>query len=110
VRILSAVPIAPAAWIIQVGGGLDPPDVRTEMESGRGLELIGRELPGQPPPFNLIFSSATLSAMAPVFRAEGVDGHCGSSGLERKISMRATLPALNRRAAAKLARRGRTVG
>jgi RND superfamily putative drug exporter len=67
---LSAVSIIPAIWMIQTGGNLDPPDVRTEMESGRGLELVGRELPGQPPSFTLIFSSATLSATAPAFRAE----------------------------------------
>ena len=70
VLILSAISIIPAAWMIQAGADLDPPDVRTEMESGRGLELIGRELPGQPPSFNLIFSSPTLSATAPAFRGE----------------------------------------
>jgi RND superfamily putative drug exporter len=70
VLILSALSLVPAAWMIQTGGELDPPDVRTETESGRGLELIGRELPGQPPSFSLIFSSPTLSAAAPAFRAE----------------------------------------
>ncbi len=70
VLILSALSLVPAAWTIQTGGELDPPDVRTETESGRGLELIGKELPGQPPSFSLIFSSPTLSATAPAFRAE----------------------------------------
>jgi hypothetical protein len=70
VLILSALSLVPAAWMIHTGGELDPPHVRTETESGRGLELIGRELPGQPPSFSLIFSSPTLSATAPAFRAE----------------------------------------
>ena len=70
VLILSAVSLVLAAWMIQKGGELDPPDVRAETESGRGLELIGRELPGQPPSFTLIFSSPTLSVTAPAFRAE----------------------------------------
>ena len=70
VLILSALSLVLAAWMIQKGGELDPPDVRAETESGRGLELIGRELPGQPPSFTLIFSSPTLSVTAPAFRAE----------------------------------------
>jgi RND superfamily putative drug exporter len=70
VLILSALSLVPAAWMIQTGGELDPPDVRIETESGHGLELIGRELPGQPPSFSLIFSSPTLSTTAPAFRAE----------------------------------------
>ncbi len=70
VLILSALSLVAAAWLIQTGGDLDPPDVRTETESGRGLRLIERELPAQPPSFSLIFSSSTLSATAPAFRAE----------------------------------------
>lgn len=70
VLILSALSLVAAAWMMLAGGHLDPPDIRTETESGRALDLIGRELPAQPPSFSLIFSSPTLSARAPAFRAE----------------------------------------
>jgi len=70
VLILSALSLIAAAWLMQTGAQLDPPDVRTDTESGRALQLIERELPGQPPSFSLIFSSPTLSAADPGFRAE----------------------------------------
>jgi RND superfamily putative drug exporter len=56
--------------VIVAGGRLDPPDVPAETESGRARRLIERDLPGQPPTFSLIFSSATLDARDPAFRAE----------------------------------------
>ena len=70
VLILSALSLIAAGWLIQMGGQLDPPDVRTDTEAGRALQLIERELPGQPPSFSLIFSSPTLSATHPGFGAE----------------------------------------
>jgi RND superfamily putative drug exporter len=67
---VSALSIIASLWMIFVGGQLDPPDVPAETESGRARRLIERELPGQPPSFGLIFSSATLPASDPAFRAE----------------------------------------
>jgi uncharacterized membrane protein YdfJ with MMPL/SSD domain len=70
VLILSALSLVAAACAIYAGGRLDPPDIPTETESGRALQLIAGELPAQPPSFNLIFSSPTLSATDPEFRSE----------------------------------------
>jgi putative drug exporter of the RND superfamily len=70
VLVLTALSLVAAAWVVHQGGQLDPPDVPTETESGRALQLIGKELPPQPPSFTLIFSSPTLSATDPQFRTE----------------------------------------
>ena len=70
ILILSALSLFPAGWMIHTGGELDPPDIRADTESGRGLRLIERELPAQPPFFTLIFSSPEISATAPGFRSE----------------------------------------
>jgi putative drug exporter of the RND superfamily len=70
ILILSALSLLPSAWMIHMGGELDPPDIRTNTESGRGRRLIETGLPAQPPSFTLIFSSSNLTATAPAFRAE----------------------------------------
>ena len=67
---LSALSLCASLWSIHVGGRLDPPAAPAETESGRARQLIEKELPGQPPSFGLIFSSQTLSARDPAFRAE----------------------------------------
>ena len=54
---LSLASLAPSLWLIAHGGRLAPTDVPTTTESGRALDLIGRELPGRPPSFSFIFSA-----------------------------------------------------
>ena len=70
VLVASALSLVVSVGVIVVGGRLDPPDVPAETESGRARRLIERDLPGQPPTFSLIFSSATLAARDPAFRSE----------------------------------------
>lgn len=67
---LSLATLAPSLWLIAHRGRLATTDVPTTTESGRALDLIGRELPGRPPSFSFIFSSPTLSAKDPAFRRE----------------------------------------
>jgi uncharacterized membrane protein YdfJ with MMPL/SSD domain len=67
---LSVATLAPSLWLIAHGGRLATADVPTTTESGRALDLIGRELPGRPPSFSFIFSSPTLRAKDPAFRRE----------------------------------------
>jgi putative drug exporter of the RND superfamily len=70
VLVVSALSLLVSVGVIVAGGRLDPPDVPAETESGRARRLIERELPGQPPTFSVVFSSATLAARDPAFRAE----------------------------------------
>ncbi len=70
VLILCLLSLAPSLWLIAHGGRLATTDVPTTTESGRALDLIGRELPGRPPSFSFIFSSPTRSANDPAFRRE----------------------------------------
>ena len=67
---LSLASVIPSLWLIAHGGRLATTDVPTTTESGRALDLIGRELPGRPPSFSFIFSSAALPAKDPAFRRE----------------------------------------
>jgi putative drug exporter of the RND superfamily len=67
---LSLASLIPSLWLIAHGGRLATVDVPTTTESGRALDLIGRELPGRPPSFSFIFSSPTRSARDPAFRRE----------------------------------------
>ncbi len=66
---LAILSIVPAGVLISRGGRLETGYIPTETEAGRTAALLARELPGAPPSFNLIFSSATLSATAPAFEA-----------------------------------------
>src|SRR6185436_15844817 len=68
--VLSLLSLVPSLWLIAHGGRLATTDVPTTTESGRALDLIGRELPGRPPSFSLIFSSDRLRASDPAFRRE----------------------------------------
>jgi len=70
VIVLSLLTLIPSVWLIFHGGRLATTDVPTTTEAGRALDLIGRELPGRPPSFSLIFSSPTRSAKDPAFRQE----------------------------------------
>lgn len=70
VIVLSLASLVPSLWLIAHGGRLATTDVPTTTESGRALDLIGRELPGRPPSFSLIFSSTTRFAREPAFRQE----------------------------------------
>jgi hypothetical protein len=70
VIVLALLSLLPSCWLIAHGGRLVTTDVPTTTESGRALDLIGRELPGRPPSFSLIFSSPTRSARDPAFRQE----------------------------------------
>ena len=67
---VSLLSVIPSLWLIAHGGRLATTDVPTTTESGRALDLIGRELPGRPPSFSLIFSSDRLAAKDPAFRRE----------------------------------------
>jgi len=66
----SALALLAAVPVILTRPPLDPPDIPAETESGRALRRIGGELAARPPAFTLIFSSATLSARDPAFRAK----------------------------------------
>jgi RND superfamily putative drug exporter len=68
--VLSLLSLAPSLWLIAHGGRLATTDVPTTTQSGRALDLIGRELPGRPPSFSLIFSSPVRLASDPAFRRE----------------------------------------
>ena len=70
VLVLCLLSLAPSLWLIARGGRLATTDVPTTTESGRALDLIGRELPGRPPSFSLIFASPRLSARDAAFRQE----------------------------------------
>lgn len=59
-----------SAAVIVMGGRLENPQIPETLESGRAMALMERELPGQPPSFTLIFSSSTMRATDPQFRAE----------------------------------------
>ena len=67
---LSLLSLVPSLWLIFHGGRLATTDIPTTTESGRALDLIGRELPGRPPSFSFIFSSPARSAQDPAFRQE----------------------------------------
>src|SRR6266481_6662398 len=71
---LSLASVIPSLWLIAHGGRLATTDVPTTTESGRALDLIGRELPGRPPSFSFIFSSATLPAKEPAAEMISRDG------------------------------------
>jgi len=74
---LSLASVIPSLWLIAHGGRLATTDVPTTTESGRALDLIGRELPGRPPP------SASSSA-APRSRRRIPHSGGRSSGRSRR--------------------------
>ena len=66
----SALVLLAAVPVILTRPPLDPPGIPAETESGRALRRIGQDLAARPPSFTLIFSSRTLSARDPAFRAK----------------------------------------
>jgi RND superfamily putative drug exporter len=69
VLLLSALTLAPSAWLVLRGGTFDNNPVPRFTDSGRAIELIERELPKRPPSFGLILSSASLPTTDPAFQA-----------------------------------------
>ena len=69
VLLLSLVPLAPAAWLLRTETALEPTVRPPSIEAVRAVELMDRELPGQPPTIGFIFSHATLRVSDPPFRA-----------------------------------------
>ena len=67
---LSLASLAPSLWLIAHGGRLATTDVPTTTESGRALDLIGRELPGPPAVLQLHLQQPHPSAQDPAFRRE----------------------------------------
>jgi RND superfamily putative drug exporter len=68
VILLSLAPLAPAAWLVGHNHDLEATVRPPAIEAVRAVELMDRELPGQPPTIGLIFSHATLRADDPPFR------------------------------------------
>jgi putative drug exporter of the RND superfamily len=62
--------LAASGGVILGGGRLENPQIPETLESGRAVALMDRELPRRPPSFGLVFSSPTLRATDPRFRAE----------------------------------------
>ncbi len=70
ILILSGCSLAAAVWALNHGGQFETVFIPSDAESGRAFTLMQRELPANPPSFGLIFSSRTLRATDPAFRAE----------------------------------------
>ena len=69
VLLLSLVPLAPAAWLLRAETALEPTVRPPSIEAVRAVELMDRELPGQPPTISFIFGHASLRVTDPPFRA-----------------------------------------
>ena len=67
---LSALSLAPALVVVAKGARLEARTTLATTESGRAVDLMGRQLPDQPVSFDLILSSGSLRATDPAFRAE----------------------------------------
>ncbi len=67
---LSVVSLAPAIVILAQGAMLEAGTRLATTQSGRAVELMARQLPGQPISFELILSSPTLRATERAFRQE----------------------------------------
>jgi uncharacterized membrane protein YdfJ with MMPL/SSD domain len=65
---LSLVPLAPAAWLVRADHELEPTVRPPAIEAVRAVELMDRELPGQPPTIGFIFSHPSLTVADPAFR------------------------------------------
>ena len=68
VLLLSLLPLAPAAWLLRAESQLEPTVHPPAIEAVRAVELMDRELPGQPPTIGFIFSHPTLTTSDPAFR------------------------------------------
>ena len=68
VLLLSLVPLLPAAWLLRAEHELEPTVHPPAIEAVRAVELMDRELPGQPPTIGLIFGHPSLRATDSPFR------------------------------------------
>ena len=69
VLLLSLAPLLPAAWLLTQEDALETAVQPPAVDAVRAVEVMERELPGQPPSIGLIFSHPTLRARDPAFRA-----------------------------------------
>jgi len=69
VLFLSLLPLLPAAWLLTRENDLEVTVRPPAIEAVRAVELLDRELPGQPPTIGFIFSHPGLRATDPAFRA-----------------------------------------
>jgi RND superfamily putative drug exporter len=69
VLFLSLVPLAPAAWLLRAETALEPTVRPPSIEAVRAVDLMDRELPGQPPTIGFILSHPTQRVDDPAFRA-----------------------------------------
>jgi putative drug exporter of the RND superfamily len=67
--LLSLVPLAPAAWLLRSEHDLETTVRPPAVEAVRAVELMDRELAGQPPSIGFVLSHPTLRASDPAFRA-----------------------------------------
>ena len=67
--VLSLAPLGPAAWLLRHDHDLEATVRPPAVEAVRAVQLMDRELPGQPPTIGFVFSHATLRADDPAFRA-----------------------------------------
>jgi len=68
VLVLSFLPLAPAAWLLRAEQPLEPTIRPPATEAVRAVELMDRELPGQPPTIGFILSHPTLRTGEPAFQ------------------------------------------
>jgi RND superfamily putative drug exporter len=69
VLLLSLVPLGPAAWMLRAEEALEPTVRPPSIEAVRAVDLMDRELPGQPPTIGFLFSHPTRRVDDPAFRA-----------------------------------------
>jgi putative drug exporter of the RND superfamily len=67
--LLSLVPMLPAAWLLRRESALEIAVRPPAVEAVRAVELMDRELPGQPPSIGFIMSHPTWRVTDPEFRA-----------------------------------------
>ncbi|HEY2992469.1 MAG TPA: MMPL family transporter [Methylomirabilota bacterium] len=69
VLLLSLIPLVPAAWLLRTEHDLEATVRPPAVEAVRAVELMDRELPGQPPSIDFIFGHPTWRTTEPAFRA-----------------------------------------
>ena len=69
VLLLSLAPLLPAAWLLTQKDALETAVRPPAVDAVRAVEVMDRELPGQPPSIGLIFSHPSLRVGDPAFRA-----------------------------------------
>jgi RND superfamily putative drug exporter len=69
ILLLSLAPLLPAAWLLTQDDALETAVRPPAVDAVRAVEVMDRELPGQPPSIGLILSHPTLGVADPAFRA-----------------------------------------